>query len=243
MFFEALGEFSIFLFKVLFTPFRLKHFFRDFFTYIIQSTPLIVMASLSVGAVLALEGYISLKPFGATDYISAGVALSLFRELSPVMVNFLLAARSTSSLASKIATLKVTERLEALEMLAINPISFLATPAMYAFIFGSILLTLIGDAFGILGSILTCKYAFSLNSKAQYSYIYTIIEYRDLLHGLIKSFFFGIFTCAFACYFGFKADLGSEGVGKATTRAVTYSSIFILISDYFLTNILHSLKI
>ncbi|HIC87723.1 MAG TPA: ABC transporter permease [Aquificae bacterium] len=241
MIFEDIGKFSLFLFEVLFSKFKLKHFFRDFFNYIILSTPLVIISTMSVGAVLALEGYITLKPFGATDYISAGVTLSLFRELGAVMVNFLLTARSVSALASKIATLKVTERLDALEMLAINPVSFLATPAVYAFILGSLLLTIIGNTFGILGSILTCKYVFFLNSEVQYKYIYQVVNYKDLIHGLIKSLFFGLFISAFACYFGFKSDFGSEGVGKAVTKAVTYSTIFILISDYFLTNILHSL--
>ncbi len=241
MIFENIAEFTLFLFRILFCRFRLNHFLRDFFNYILLSTPLIIISTASVGAVLALEGYIALNPFGATNYISAGVSLSLFRELGPVMVNFLLTARSVSALASKIATLKVTERLDALEMLAINPISFLATPAVYAFIFGGLLLTIIGNVFGILGSILTCKYAFFLNPEAQYRYIYEVVSCADLIHGLIKTLIFSLFISTFACYFGFKSGFGSEGVGKAATNAVTYSTIFILISDYFLTNILHSL--
>ena len=160
MIFEDIGKFSLFLFEVLFSKFKLKHFFRDFFNYIILSTPLVIISTISVGTVLALEGYIALNPFGATSYISAGVSLSLFRELGPVMINFLLTARSVSALTGKIATLKITEKLDALEMLAINPISFLATPAVYAFILGSLLLTITGNVFGVLGSILACKYAF-----------------------------------------------------------------------------------
>ena len=241
MIFEGIGRFSLFLFEVLFSRFRIKHFFRDFFDYILLSTPLVIISTISVGAVLALEGYITLNPFGATSYISAGVSLSLFRELGPVMVNFLLAARSVSALASKIATLKVTERLDALEMLAINPISFLATPAVYAFVLGSLFLTVIGNVFGILGSILTCEYIFFLNPEVQYKYIYEVLKYRDLVHGLIKSIIFSLFISTFACYFGFKSESGGEGVGRAVTKAVTYSTIFILIADYFLTNILHSL--
>lgn len=238
---NVLGEFVLFtvyaFFKSLGKPYYIKLVLSHLVNIGFFSIPMLSMTALFSGGVLALQSYASLSRFAAESTIPTVVVLSMTRELGPVMSGLMLSARVGSSIAAQIATMRVTEQIDAMRTLATDPIKYLVTPRIIATILVMPILVLIVDIIGIIGGYLVSIFYLEFNS---YSYLLSTFKHlksQDMISGLIKSFMFGFVISSTSCYYGYHAAGGARGVGVATIGGVVTSSIVILVSNYVVTYI------
>jgi phospholipid/cholesterol/gamma-HCH transport system permease protein len=188
--------------------------------------------------VLALQGYYTLRKFGSEALLGSAVALSMIRELGPVLASLMVTARAGSSMTAEIGIMRITEQIDALETMAINPLQYLITPKMVAAILAVPLLVSIFDVVGITGGYLVGVKLLGINSGTYWSSIESSVEWMDLYGGMLKALSFGLIISWVCCYKGFHTTMSAEGLGKATTEAVVLASVLILVWDYFLTSVL-----
>ena len=242
-FLEHAGGISLFFWHTLTTALRtrfrwsatLEHCYRIG----VESLPLIILTSLFTGMVLALQSAYQLKLFSAEQFICDLVALSVTRELGPVLTAMMIAGRVGASMAAELGTMKVTEQIDALKSLGTDPLHYLVVPRFFATIAMVFVLTLYSDLIGILGGYLVGVLKLGLSS---YMYIHRTTQalaLKDIYTGLIKAFVFGIVISTVSCYFGFRTRGGAEGVGRATTMAVVVSFISIIVFDTFFTAVFY----
>jgi len=210
----------------------------------VRSFPVIGLTSLFTGMVLALQSGASSKNiFNEPVYIGTIVGFSLIKELGPVLTAIVISGRVGASIAAELGTMRVTEQLDALYTLGTNPVRYLAVPRFLACIVMVPLLSVMANIIGIIGGLLVTVYSWGVPSSVYWEDIFDYMDIPSLAHGLIKAVFFGVIIVTIACYKGFNCEGGAEGVGKATTSAVMVSMVLILISDYFLSALLVSLRI
>ena len=173
--------------------------------------------------------------FSAESAIPNIVVLTLTRELGPVLTGLMISARVGSSIAAEIATMRVTEQIDALKSLSISPVKFLVAPRLFAAIVCLPILTLVSDAIGILGGLIIGVINLQFSMQTYLDYTIKFLELTDIYSGLIKASVFGVIISLSGCYFGFRSNGGAAGVGKATTTAVISASILILAVNYMLT--------
>jgi phospholipid/cholesterol/gamma-HCH transport system permease protein len=209
-----------------------------------SSFPVIALTSLFTGMVLALQMGASMRNmFNEPVYLGAVVGLSLVKELGPVLTSFVIAGRIGAAIAAELGTMKVTEQLDALYTLGTNPIKYLTVPRFLACITMIPLLVAISNIIGTLGGLVVTVYKWSVPSSIYWEDIMYYVEITDIMHGLIKTFFFAAIIVFTACHQGFSCRGGAEGVGKSTTSAVMVSMVLILISDYFISAFLVAMGI
>ncbi|HIC97040.1 MAG TPA: MlaE family lipid ABC transporter permease subunit [Aquificaceae bacterium] len=219
-------------------PPKLKHFTSQF-TYIAAETSLVVVVtSTFTGGVIALQTYSTFHRFNAEYLIGAVVALSMGRELGPVLTSLMVVARVGSAMTASIGTMRITQQIDALEVMAVNPVRYLVTPRIVATAFGVPLLTILSNVAGIFGGWFVSTKLFKVNEYLYWQKMIDLVELYDIVGGLYKAFVFGFIIASVSCYFGFYTRGGTEGVGRATTNSVVTSSMLILITDYFLTAII-----
>jgi len=226
--------FSIFRWMVR-PPFDLRNILIQMVAIGVNSLPVVLITAVFTGMVLALQSYTGFKRFGAEGFVGSVVALSMTRELGPVLSAIIVTGRAGAAMAAEIGTMRVTEQIDALETMATNPIQYLIVPR---FISGLIMLpalTVITDVVGIMGGYFVTVILLGTSPSAYMRATWDYLQLGDIYSGLIKACFFGAAFTLICCYKGFYAEGGAEGVGKATTGAVVYSSMTILISDYFLS--------
>ncbi len=213
----------------------------------VQSLGIVLLTGFFTGMVLALQSSVQLRTFGATQYIGSLVSASMIRELGPVLAGLMVAGRVGSGVAAQIGSMKVTEQIDALNTLGTDPIKKLVTPRVLAGLIMLPLLTVINDVVGILGGNLIARLYVGLPSSFYWQTVWEQIANggfafglipNDFIQGLVKPFVFGGIITTTACYYGLATSGGTEGVGVSTTRTVVAASIAILVSDYFLTQIL-----
>lgn len=240
--FNTFGQVSLFLFQILYTmfttPLKLRKLFEQMRVIGVESLSIILLTGVFSGAVLALQTYIGFKRFGAEEFIGPVVALSLIRELGPVLTGLMVTGRAGSSLAAELGTMQITEQIDALKTLCINVYQYLMVPRVLGATIILPFLTTFSMFFGILGGYWVCVYVLHLNGEQYISGIKTFVEFSDITGGLIKSAVFGLIFSWIGCYKGFYTTGGAKGVGIATTKSVVVSSIMILIANYFLTALL-----
>ncbi len=209
-----------------------------------ESVPVAVTTAFFTGMVLALQaGYtLETKIKGVSQFLGSVVTLSLVRELGPVLTAMVIAGRMGSAVAAEIGTMQVTEQIDALYTLAANPIKYLGVPRFLAFTFMLPVLTVFADIVGWSGGMLVCSLKFT-TSNVYIESTRSSLAVNDIMGGLVKALVFGAIIAVVSCRQGFATTNGAEGVGKATTNAVVFSFMLILISDYFLTAILTVLNI
>jgi phospholipid/cholesterol/gamma-HCH transport system permease protein len=190
------------------------------------------------GMVLALQTYHGFERFHAEGFVGSVVALSLTRELAPVLTGLMVAGRVGSSMAAELGTMRVTEQIDALEAMATEPVHYLVVPRVLAGLVMVPLLTLVGDLVGILGGLGVSVALFGANPVLYMDSTFQYLEVNDLLSGVVKAAVFGLTLTAVGCAKGFWTSGGAEGVGRATTAAVVTASLYILLSDFFLTKLL-----
>lgn len=204
-----------------------------------DSLPIISIISLFIGLILALQTAVLMQRLGSEMYIASIVALSLVRELGPVISALVVAGRVGAAIAAEIGTMQVTEQVDALRTLAYSPIKYLVVPRFLALMLMLPLLTLYADIIGIFGGYSICVYKLGITSGMYLNITFDALFYKDLFTGLLKSLFFGMIIAISSCYQGLKVTGGAEGVGRATTNAVVNSFILIIIADCFITAVFY----
>jgi len=230
-----LWEATVCLFR---PPWRIGLFFRQMEFVGVNSLFVVLLTSLFTGMVLALQTYHAFRLFSAEGLVGATVALSMTRELGPVITALMVTGRAGSSIAAEIGTMRVTEQVDALTVMAINPVQYLVTPRVVAGLVMLPLLTVVSDFVGILGGYLVGVKMLGINGGIFMNRIYELVELSDIYDGLIKAAVFGVILTLVGCYKGFYTFGGAEGVGRATTQAVVLASVLILASDYILTSLM-----
>jgi phospholipid/cholesterol/gamma-HCH transport system permease protein len=204
----------------------------------VESVPVILLTAMFTGAVLALQSFSVLARFNAEGFVGSLVALSLVLELSPVIGGLIIAGRVGSSMGAEIGTMRVTEQIDALEVMATDPVHYLMVPRVWALVAMLPLLVLMGDVVGMAGGYLVAVVLMGANPVVYIESSFRYMDLWDLAQGLIKAAFFGLLVGVVGCQKGFYTSGGAEGVGRATTRAVVAASMAILISDFFLTKVM-----
>jgi phospholipid/cholesterol/gamma-HCH transport system permease protein len=222
--------------RAIFTrPFRGKMIFKEMEFIGVNSSFIIVLTGIFTGAVLALQSGKAFRLFNAEGVTGAVVALSLFRELGPVMAGLMVAARCGSAMAAQIGTMRVTQQIDALEVMAVDPTSYLIMPRIVAGFMMLPLLTIVFNVAGILGSYIISIGLLEINEATFFDKMQVYVKDEDLWNGLVKAAAFGVIIAVVGCRKGFLTSGGAEGVGRSTTQAVVISSVTILVADYFLT--------
>ena len=222
----------------LLPPYRLGLFFKQMDFVGVGSIVIIAITGFFTGAVFTLQSNLAFRNFGAEGFTGATVALSLTRELSPVLTGLMVTGRAGSAMAAEIGSMRVTEQIDALEVMAVNPVQYLVTPRILAGILMLPLLTMTYNVIGMLGSWLVGVKYLGIDDNVFWTRVWLYVDPDDILTGLIKASVFGLIIATVGCYRGFHAGGGAEGVGHATTRSVVITSVSILISDYFITSLL-----
>jgi phospholipid/cholesterol/gamma-HCH transport system permease protein len=236
---HEMGQIIFFFFDTLrqmfVRPFDLHNTIKQMYVVGVTSLPVVIVTGLFTGMVLALQSYTGFERFGAESLVANVVAMSMTREMGPVLTAFIVAGRAGAAMAAELGTMRVTEQIDALETLATNPIKYLVVPRFLASLIMLPALTVVADIIGILGGFMLTTETFDTSPVLYWKRTWEIIEPYDYNYGLVKSCFFGASIAIISCFKGFFSEGGAEGVGKATTSAVVFSFMTILISDYFLT--------
>ena len=239
---NLVGQIFTFMLAGLSGMFHVKNFywkelFKQFISIGFYSLPVVGITAIFTGAVLALQSYSGFSRFSAQNAIATVVVLSITRELGPVLAGLMVSGRVGAAMAAEIGTMKVTEQIDALHTLSVNPVHYLVTPRLLAATLMLPCLVLIADIIGIFGGYAVSVYTLNFNEISYLKNTFTYLEAMDVISGLVKAAAFGFIVAIMGCYCGFNSDRGAQGVGKATTQAVVTSSILILCSNYFITQI------
>ncbi|MCM8783640.1 MAG: ABC transporter permease [Candidatus Omnitrophica bacterium] len=216
-------------------PFRRKSVFEQMAKIGVESLSLVSLTSLFTGMVLALQSAYQMQKLGAEVYISSLVALSITRELGPVLTALVVAGRMGAAITAELGTMKVTEQIDALETLATNPIKYLVVPRFLALITMLPLLTVYADFIGMLGGFMIGVGKLGIGQNLYIRMTFNTLTFKDVFTGLIKAFFFAVIIAIISCREGMDTEGGAEGVGRATTRAVVFSFILIIAADCLFT--------
>jgi phospholipid/cholesterol/gamma-HCH transport system permease protein len=239
---ESLGDLSPFFGRAVYLgvkpPFRLRNIFKQMEFIGVNSLLVVVITGLFTGMVLALQSSYGFRKFGAESAVAAIVALSMTRELGPVLTSLMVTGRAGSAMTAELATMRATEQIDALRVMALNPIEYLVAPRMIASFIMLPVLTSISNFVGIIGGYIVGVKLLGINEGSFLNRIEKVLEFQDISNGLIKSAVFGIIMSIICCYKGFYTQGGAAGVGKATTEAVVASSLTILVADYVLTSLM-----
>jgi phospholipid/cholesterol/gamma-HCH transport system permease protein len=201
----------------------------------IGSLFIISLTGTFTGAVFALQSNEILKWFAASTLVGSLVSVSLARELGPVLGCLMLTSRACSAMATELGTMRVTEQIDALESMAVNPVQYLVVPRLVAGTFMAPVLCMMFNVFGMVGCYLVAVKGMQVDPGAFWEYIHRWTDPDDVVHGITKSVFMGFVCSLIACYKGFTASRGAAGVGQATNEAVVLGSVSIFVMDYFLT--------
>jgi phospholipid/cholesterol/gamma-HCH transport system permease protein len=204
----------------------------------VRSIPLVLFVGIFAGAVASVQTAYQLKGYISYNYLGAATSVAIFIELGPVLTALVIAGRIGASIAAEIGTMKVTEQLDALESLAIDPIRYLAMPRIFSGFVMIPILTILADAIGIFGAYAVAGINLDLAPELFFGSVKDFFSLLNVFSGLIKAFFFGGITAIIGCYVGFNTSGGAEGVGKATIQAFVLSSALILFNDYLLSVLL-----
>ncbi len=219
-------------------PFRFKLFVKQLHFVGYKSSFVVVLTAAFTGMVLALQGYYTLRKFGSEALLGSAVALSMIRELGPVLAALMVTARAGSATTAEIGIMRITEQIDAMDTMAVNPLQYLIAPKVVAGLVGVPLLVAIFDVVGIWGGHLVGVDLLGVNSGSYWSSIESAVEWKDVYGGILKSISFGLIVSWVCSYKGYYTKMSAEGLGTATTEAVVLASVLILVWDYFLTSIL-----
>jgi len=230
------------LYWVFVAPFRGEFFkispiFRQMVFIGVRATPMVALTAFSIGVTLAMQAAHSLQQMGAEIYVPDLVTLSILRELGPILIAVIVIGRSCSAVAAELGTMKVSEEIEALEVMAINPIQYLVVPRFFAMMIMLPALTSFGNYIGVVGGWAVCRFALNFNTAGFIIRAVESAETWDLNSGIIKSVVFAWIIITIACNAGLNVDGGAEGVGQATTASVVQGLLAMLVTNAILTGI------
>jgi phospholipid/cholesterol/gamma-HCH transport system permease protein len=208
----------------------------------VQSILIVTMVGTFVGMVFSLQLVTALRQFGTDGFIGATLGLALTRELAPVFTSIVVAARAGAGMATELGSMRITEQIDALSTLAVNPVQYLVTPRIVAALIMVPLLTILFVCVGMAGGYGVAVWIEGVDRGTFIENARWIVDVKDLFQGLIKALFFGGALSLISCFQGYNAAGGAKGVGIGTTRAVVGSFVTILVFDYFLTDIILALQ-
>jgi phospholipid/cholesterol/gamma-HCH transport system permease protein len=245
VFVAAIGRLTLFAGAVVShavrPPFYPASLFRQMVVIGYDSLPVVGLTAIFTGMVLALQAYTGFQSFGAESAVARLVALSVTRELGPVIAGLMVAGRVGAAIAAEIGTMRVTDQIDALSTLSTNPFKYLMVPRVAAGVLTMPVLVLVADCVGVFGGYLVATYKFGFDQASYLHQTVDIITTGDVVSGLIKAAVFGFLVTLLGCYHGYNSKGGAQGVGAATTNAVVSGSILILMADYVLTELLFRL--
>jgi phospholipid/cholesterol/gamma-HCH transport system permease protein len=216
-------------------PFRVRSLFEQMASVGVSSLPIVTITAIFTGAVLALQTMTGFKRFNAEDLVGTIVALSICRELGPVLTGLIVSGRVGSGMAAELGTMKVTEQIDALETLATDPVNYLVVPRFLAGLIMLPVLTALADVVGMAGGYAVSVFVLHANGTIYFRRSMDYLGFEDIYTGIIKAAVFGAIIATVGCHKGFTAAGGAEGVGRATTASVVLSSMLILTANYFIT--------
>ncbi len=241
----SIGRVTLFTLAALSHVLRAPFYIREFWTALIRigwlSLPVVGLTALFTGGALALQIYAGGGRFNAEALMPQIVAVGMVRELGPVLVGLMIAARVTSSIAAEIATMKVTEQIDALVTLSTDPMKYLVVPRVLAALLVVPCLVGVGDLIGIAGGWSVATGSLDFNSATYLRNTVTFLEPLDIVSSLVKGCAFGGIAALMGCYFGMNSGRGAQGVGKATETSVVAASVLILAANFVLTGVFFSL--
>ena len=236
---QEVGRISIFAakgFRSCFTPpFYYKEIWRHMVVIGFYSLPIVALTAIFAGMIIALQTYVGFTRFNAEGAVATVVVICITRELGPVFAGLMVTGRVSSAMAAEIGSMKVTDQIDALTTLGVDPFKFLVAPRMIAGIVMVPFLVLIADIIGVMGGFLVSTTVLDFSVGSYITQTVQNLEAIDIISGLVKAAFFGFCLSTFGCYHGFYSDVGARGVGNATTSAVVASCIGVLALDYLLT--------
>jgi len=222
--------------------FSKPRYIADMFTQMdsigVGSLPIVVLTGFFTGCVLALQSATSLKEFGAVNMTGRLVALSMVKELGPVLTGLMVSGRNASGMASELGSMKVSEQIDAMRALGTDPIRKLVTPRIVATVVMLFFLTIISDSCGTAGGGVVAVGMLHLNGHTFFTTAYLTLKMGDVVEGLVKPLFSGFIIATIGCYYGLKTTGGTRGVGKSTTQAVVASSVLIILMDFLVTRLM-----
>lgn len=226
--------------------FRKPYYWDDVFIQMdligIGSLPVVLLTGFFSGAVMALQMSRALQTYGATSQVGQIVAITLVREMGPVLTALMVAGRNASGMASELGSMKVTEQIDAMRALGTDPVMKLVKPRVLATSVVLPLLTILADFVGIVGGWLVACVLLSLTTSAQYwSNSWRALEYNDITQGLLKPFVFAVVLSLVGCYYGMRTTGGTQGVGRSTTQAVVVASVWVVILTFVIGRIFVSM--
>lgn len=239
-FVDTSGLMAIMLFQAVvhaFTPpVKFRNIFKQMEFVGVQSLFVVVLTGSFTGMVLALQSFNALKRFGAESLVGPTVALSMARELGPVLTGLMVTGRAGSAMATELGTMRVTEQIDALVTMAVNPVKYLVVPRVIAGVLMFPLLAIITDFVGVVGGYLVGVKLLGINPGVYIGRTIDYVQIDDIFAGLYKATVFGLITTLVASFNGFYTTGGAEGVGRAATNSVVTASVMILVSDYLMSS-------
>ncbi|HQL10731.1 MAG TPA: ABC transporter permease [Lentisphaeria bacterium] len=220
-------------------PVRLRAIFSECMAVGVRAIPIVTIACFATGAMLAIQGIATLKLFGAESQVVLGITLSVTREFAPLIAGIFVAGRTASAVAARIGTMQVSQEIDALRVLGINPVRYLVSPLLAALLLTLPALTVLANFTALLGGALYCALSLNLPVVIFFERAAAILEVGDVLEGLSKSLVFAVNIALVGACNGFKVTAGAEGVGRATTRSVVLSIVYIIIIDAVFTYFLN----
>ncbi|MCK4846438.1 MAG: ABC transporter permease [Deltaproteobacteria bacterium] len=222
----------------LFPPYKLRNIFKQMEFVGVKSLFVVILTGAFTGMVLAMQSHHALQNFGAEVMVGPAVALSMTRELGPVISSLMVAGRAGSAMATELGTMRVSEQIDAITTMGLNPVKYLVVPRIIAGICMLPLLVIIADFCGILGGYFVATNLLDINAGVYISSTIEHMEMSDIFNGLLKAVVFGLIISLMGAFHGFYAKGGAEGVGRAATDAVVSGCVLILIFDYILTSMM-----
>ena len=240
--FIAVGDVSLFALRaareLFLPPFELRETIRQLYELGLRSAPLIAVSGVAVGVVLSMHTRASLERFGAEAMIPAGLALALVRETGPLTAGLLLSGRIGAGIGAELGAMKVTEQIDALEATAVDSFRYLVVTRVVACVIAVPILTTIMNFAGMLGGFLAETTATGMSIVHYFNRAFSLIDMSDYVPATVKTMVFGFIIATMSSYLGFTTESGTEGVGRASTRAVVYSSILIILSNVMLVRLI-----
>jgi len=237
----AFQDFLVLSGRALANVFRPPHYWDDVFLQMnaigVGGLPIVLAIGFFSGLVITMQMSRALSTYGAVDQVGPIVMLTLVRELGPVLTAVIVAGRTASGIASELGSMKVSEQIDAMRALGTDPIQKLVTPRMIATALMLPLLTVIADFIGMCGGFLIAYFTLRLTPGQYWTPAYQILQYNDLVQGLLKPFLFAFVISLVGCYYGMATTGGTQGVGRATTQAVVVASVSIFVLTFFIGRI------
>ena len=236
----AVQEYSFLSWTAMINVFRRPFYWVDLYTQAdligVGSVPIVILTGFFTGGVLALNSATTLAQFGAKAVTGELVSLSMIKELGPVLTGLMVSGRNASGMASELGSMQVTEQIDAMRALGVDPLKKLVTPRVLSTIIMLVFLTIISDGLGTLGGGWISS-TMGIDLSQYFHMAYQSLRYPDVLEGLVKPLLFGFIIATVGCYFGMSTRGGTQGVGRSTTQAVVVSSVLIIFSDFLISQL------